>query len=819
MQRTNLILFIVLTIAILIGWHFLQRQLLGPAPPKQAQKTQKGKETIHKQGKAASVPFSPANLKASGPISLVALGTAFPPSLSAPLLAAVQWSSPPKKASPPANPLRVVTLGGEGFHLEAKLTSKGAGVERLILRRFHAADRMGRPVYETTKDGKRVEAPLELIQDDPVNPSFTLYHFPNPEKAGEQPPVTTLGELTWKLEEEVHNGEEDRVSFSIAAPGYDHLTILKTYRLKKQEYHISLSLEIRDERKGEGPPQKPFRYQLAGPHGIPIEGYWYTYTYRNAILGLLEGNENLYRTLEDSRRISHEEGGERVPEGEIGKNSLLQYAIIANQYFASGIVVDEEQLPADKGGVDKYSILEWARATLETREVRGKVARLDRKHGEAIIYTTEGRPERCHLLPRAVKQFRDLDLDVGDEVLLTVYDVAGEPYAGDLYQGSNSRPFLNDVTVRVNSKLVILKPGEKQVHKFLLYSGPVKVALLSQYSGESAVPADLVTRYTDTLHLDTLTDYHSAGPFGWFASHTGLTALFIFCTKLMHWLLYYLLLLVRNEGLAIVLLTVLVRGLMFPISRKQALMSQKMQALAPELKKVQAKYKDNPQERTAAMMELYRKHGVNPLGGCLPLLLQMPIFLGLYWALQESIRFRLAPFLWIENLAAPDMLIYWGESIPFISNPDHQGIILCGLLPNFFYLGPYFNVLPVLAVAIMLVQQKMMMPPATDDQQAAQQKAMKWVMVLMGLFFYKIAAGLCLYFIASSLWGLAERKLLPKRQAILATAGGGPGGKGGGPSGRGPSGRGKGRKKPAEDVRFRKVREWWRELLKQAKKK
>ena len=78
-------------------------------------------------------------------------------------------------------------------------------------------------------------------------------------------------------------------------------------------------------------------------------------------------------------------------------------------------------------------------------------------------------------------------------------------------------------------------------------------------------------------------------------------------------------------------------------------------------------------------MELYRKHGVNPaagLGGCLMLFLQMPIFLGLYFALQESFFFRLEPFLWIQNLAAPDMLFWWSEKIPFISDPSHDGVVL-----------------------------------------------------------------------------------------------------------------------------------------------
>src|SRR5262249_46317162 len=110
----------------------------------------------------------------------------------------------------------------------------------------------------------------------------------------------------------------------------------------------------------------------------------------------------------------------------------------------------------------------------------------------------------------------------------------------------------------------------------------------------------------------------------------------------------------------------------------------------------------------------------------------------------------------ITNLAAPDMLFSWSQNIPFISRIEDYG--------SFFYLGPYFNLLPVIAVVLMIGQQKMMTPPPADEQQAMQQKMMKYMMIFFGLMFYKVAAGLCLYFIASSVWGFCERKLLPKKK-------------------------------------------------------
>src|SRR5262249_5748747 len=151
------------------------------------------------------------------------------------------------------------------------------------------------------------------------------------------------------------------------------------------------------------------------------------------------------------------------------------------------------------------------------------------------------------------------------------------------------------------------------------------------------------------------------------------------------------------------LLTILVRSLMFPLSRKQALMSIRMQELQPEIAKLKEKYKDDRQALGMAQMELFRKHKVSPLGTCWVAFLQMPIFLGLYYALQESIHFRLAHFLWIDNLAAPDMLFSWTDSIPWISRPQDYGWLL--------YLGPYLNLLPVVAVALMITQQSLMAPP------------------------------------------------------------------------------------------------------------
>jgi YidC/Oxa1 family membrane protein insertase len=275
------------------------------------------------------------------------------------------------------------------------------------------------------------------------------------------------------------------------------------------------------------------------------------------------------------------------------------------------------------------------------------------------------------------------------------------------------------------------------------------------------VPEELVDRYLNVLHLGTLTDAPMPNALGRFANAIYWTDLVIAFTNLIHSLLYYLGQLVPNLGVCILLVTVMVRGCLFPLSRKQALNAQnlqnKMAKLAPELKKIQEKWGHDFHRMQQEKTKLYLANGVNPLsamGGCLLLLMQMPIFMGLYYALQESVFLRLEPFLWIPNLAAPDMLLWWGEGIPVISTPTDMGGAL--------YLGPFLNILPIAAVVLMLYQQKKMMPISADPQVMAQQRMMKWMMILFGLFFYKVAAGLCIYFIASSIWGILERRWIPK---------------------------------------------------------
>ena len=268
-----------------------------------------------------------------------------------------------------------------------------------------------------------------------------------------------------------------------------------------------------------------------------------------------------------------------------------------------------------------------------------------------------------------------------------------------------------------------LEPGKKAVHQYHMYLGPKVPTLLDEYG---------------------LADIIEYGWFGWVAKPL---------SKVLHF--FYAL--VRNYGLAIIMLTILVRGAMFPIGRKAARNAQMMQALAPELKRIKEKYKGDIEKQTQAQRELWKKHNFNPLGGCWLMFLQLPIFIGLYRCLSVDIELRQAALIpgvqWCSNLAGPDQAWYWK-----------------GILPDFLasetgWLGPYLNIFPIITIILFIWQQKMFTPPATDEQTQMQQNMMKYMMIVMGVMFFKVPAGLCVYFIASSLWGIGERKMLPPPSA------------------------------------------------------
>lgn len=421
------------------------------------------------------------------------------------------------------------------------------------------------------------------------------------------------------------------------------VVVRKTFRLAKEVDGLELSIRFEDQ----APKTTTLAYRLLGPHGLPIEGEWYTSVFRDVFIAQV-GEAPITRSADAVAKAKDKQ--ERVSQ------KALRYAGVENQYFA--VFLEPKPEPQTKEQA-------WDAETS----------------------------------PKLIRE--------------------------DAEQASKS-----DVSVEVLSKPFDVPAHGEVVREYRIFAGPKTPAALAAFNAVDLASyrkgwqfpiigplAVYLSRYVIGPGLDEI-----------YRLTQGASALFG-GTK-------------GSYGVAIFLLTVIVRLILFPVGRKAAIVSKKMQDLQPRMAELKEKYKNDQQKLMKETQALYKEAGVNPLAGCLPALIQLPIFMGLWQALNNSVSLRHASFLWIDNLAAPDMLFKFPVKIPF--------------------LGDYFNLLPIVVVALMIVQTKLFAPPAATQEQEMQQKMMKYMMVFMGFMFYKVPSGLGIYFITSSAWAICERLLLPK---------------------------------------------------------
>jgi len=243
-----------------------------------------------------------------------------------------------------------------------------------------------------------------------------------------------------------------------------------------------------------------------------------------------------------------------------------------------------------------------------------------------------------------------------------------------------------------------LPPGGSQTWSFKYYAGPKDIKQLEAF--DPAAPA--------VMHL--------AWPF---------------IEPMAQWFLHALIFikgLVGSYGWAIIVLTLIVKGVLWPFTHKANRSMKKMQKVQPLLKEIREKYQDNRELLNQKMMELYRTEKINPVGGCLPIFLQIPIFIALYWTLDGAIELRHASFLWAKDLTMPDTVC----TIPGIGLP----------------LNPF----ALMMAATMLIQQKMT-PTAADPMQA---KMMMMMPLVMLLFLYSLPSGLTLYWTVSQIISIGQ---------------------------------------------------------------
>lgn len=244
------------------------------------------------------------------------------------------------------------------------------------------------------------------------------------------------------------------------------------------------------------------------------------------------------------------------------------------------------------------------------------------------------------------------------------------------------------------SPTLSVAPGAQGETSATLYAGPKSQAVLKELS-----PG-----------LELTVDYG----FLWFIAQP------------IFWLLQHIHAILGNWGWSIIVLTMLIKGLFFPLSAASYKSMARMRAVAPKLALLKEQHGDDRQKMSQAMMELYKKEKINPLGGCLPILVQMPVFLSLYWVLLESVEMRQAPWiLWITDLSIKD---------------------------------PFF-ILPIIMGATMFIQQRLN-PTPPDPMQA---KVMKMMPIIFTFFFLWFPAGLVLYWVVNNTLSIAQQAYITRK--------------------------------------------------------
>jgi YidC/Oxa1 family membrane protein insertase len=246
-----------------------------------------------------------------------------------------------------------------------------------------------------------------------------------------------------------------------------------------------------------------------------------------------------------------------------------------------------------------------------------------------------------------------------------------------------------------------LPPGRSIAREFRGYVGPKEMERLEVFGGETVRAIDLGWSWVEPL-----------------------TRFFSLFLKMLYSV-------VPNYGIAIIILTIMVRVVTAPLTIKQMRSMERMRALSPQLKEIKEEFADDRQKQSEKTMALYKSEGVNPLGGCLPMFLQFPVFIGLFYALRSTIQLRQAPFFgWIDDLSVPESLF----EIPGLGVP--------------------FRVLPLIMGATMVLQQRIT-PMQADPAQA---KMMMTVMpVMMTVIFYQFPSGLVLYWMVSNLLAISHQ--------------------------------------------------------------
>ncbi len=275
----------------------------------------------------------------------------------------------------------------------------------------------------------------------------------------------------------------------------------------------------------------------------------------------------------------------------------------------------------------------------------------------------------------------------------------------------------------------------------------IEAPLRAPSAGNGVIAASRLTTYIGPQETETLRAFglglEKTMEMGW--------ALFRPLAEGVLWILGHMYSVISNYGVVIILFSVVMKLVFWPLTRTSTESMKKMQALQPKIQEIQQKYKDNREKLSQETMKLYQKEKVNPMAGCLPLLVQMPVFIALYQALAHTISLRNAPFvLWMNDLSQPDALFSLPFSLPFLGNE--------------------FNVLPILMSASMWVQTKITPTANLGGQMALMNTLMPVIFLFM---FYQMPSGLVLYWLVVNIMSIYQtwriHTMAPRTGGVAAT--------------------------------------------------
>ena len=605
----------------------------------------------------------------------------------------------PAVAEPAEPEPEVETVWVETDVLIVEFTTLGASVERAFLRSYHAKP----------KDTEPLRILMPLGGEGGAANSFILR--PVVDVDGKRRGVD-LSSVVWRLEENSGGFDrEDRwvVTFATERGGMKYR---KTFVLHREGNVFDLEIEV----VNAGGERVSVELDLVGPNGIVPDDIAGGRKYVG-MLAVLAARTGPGESLE-SRTVNFKKAYGGDPSERSLSMALNEWVAVKNRYFAAvcqaedSAFVSAVHAEAVEPSVPLEGTVEFRRGSAV---VLGTGTRfLEELEAGDLVKTSAGSAWYSVMTVRSDTEF----------TLATAYE-------GDSAPGPASRWHRDALLDQPNMAGVLrlsfgrLEGGGSRAARFRSYLGPMQGEQLLAAGGEHG--------------WEELVNF---GWFGWLSRLLlGLLRLFHSFTGLFGRTL-------GGYGLAILLLTLTVKGVMFPVMRKSMTSMHKMQKLGPEQKAIRKRYESDKspeaqRKMQAEIMELYRKHGVSPLGGCLPMLIQFPMFIALYGMLRTAFELRHEPYLWISDLTQSERLVEFGFTVPLIG-------------------WSALNLLPLAYLGLTLLQQRLQ-PKSADPQAAQQQKMMKFFMVFIFLLFYNMPSGLVLYFVFSNGFGILEQWIIRHR--------------------------------------------------------